>query len=139
MKILIMGLPGSGKTTLAFHLFMKLQENGKNSTWLNADSVRKMFGDQDFSIEGRLRQAQRMNDLASCSTAEYIICDFIAPLKESRDLFKPDFVIWTNTTAASDFSDTDNIFIKPEFFNIEIKNFNYSIDDILKEIYKNGS
>jgi adenylate kinase family enzyme len=37
MKILIMGLPGAGKTTLAEQLHKKLT----NCTWLNADEVRK--------------------------------------------------------------------------------------------------
>ena len=59
MKILIMGLPGSGKTTLASKLV-----NLINAKWLNADKVRKEVNDWDFSEEARKRQAKRMADLA---------------------------------------------------------------------------
>ena len=50
--ILIMGLPGSGKTTLASELVSLLK-----AKWLNADEVRKEANDWDFSEEGRKRQA----------------------------------------------------------------------------------
>ena len=58
-KILIMGLPGSGKTTLASELVPFL-----NAKWLNNDKVRKAANDWDFSEEGRVRQAKRMSELA---------------------------------------------------------------------------
>ena len=58
-KILIMGLPGAGKTTLASKLVPLL-----NAVWLNADEVRKKYNDWDFSDEGRIRQANRMKTLA---------------------------------------------------------------------------
>ena len=57
--ILIMGLPGAGKTTLAEELAPKL-----NAKRLNADEVRKEANDWDFSEEGRKRQAKRMADFA---------------------------------------------------------------------------
>ena len=57
--ILIMGLPGSGKTTLAEELAPLL-----NAKRLNADEVRKEANDWDFSEEGRKRQARRMADFA---------------------------------------------------------------------------
>ena len=59
MKILIMGLPGAGKTTLASKLVKKI-----NAKWLNADQVRKDANDFDFSEKGRERQATRMANLA---------------------------------------------------------------------------
>ena len=59
MKILIMGLPGSGKTTLASKLVPLL-----NAKWINNDEARKAANDWDFSEEGRIRQAKRMADLA---------------------------------------------------------------------------
>ena len=43
-RILIMGLPGAGKTTLAEALRNRLWENGRTVTWLNADEIRKSFG-----------------------------------------------------------------------------------------------
>ena len=60
MKILIFGLPGSGKTTLATYLIDLL---GEDTVWYNADEVRKANNDWDFTDEGRLRQAERMRDL----------------------------------------------------------------------------
>ena len=59
-KILIQGLPGSGKTTLAKNLQTKLKAG-----WVNADQVRKKYNDWDFSLDGRLRQAKRLNQLAN--------------------------------------------------------------------------
>ena len=60
MKILICGLPGSGKTWLAERLVGNLD----NCAWFNADIVRKKENDWDFSPEGRSRQANRMKALA---------------------------------------------------------------------------
>ena len=57
--ILIMGLPGSGKTTLANELAPMLEAKR-----LNADEVRKEANDWDFSQEGRKRQAKRMAEFA---------------------------------------------------------------------------
>jgi adenylylsulfate kinase len=54
-KILLFGLPGSGKSTLAEQLAKLL-----NGVWLNADEIRKEYNDWDFSMEGRIRQANRM-------------------------------------------------------------------------------
>ena len=45
MRILICGLPGSGKTTLA-EPFAELI----NGIWINADKVRTRYDDQDFTV-----------------------------------------------------------------------------------------
>ena len=85
MKIvLIMGLPGSGKTTLAKELVPML-----NAKWLNADKVRTEYNDWDFSEEGRVRQANRMRDLAKKLRDEgnYVVADFVCPTREARKLF----------------------------------------------------
>lgn len=42
-RILIMGLPGAGKTYLATELKKLLEANGKTVTWFNADEIRKKF------------------------------------------------------------------------------------------------
>ena len=58
IKILIMGLPGSGKTTLSEKLAPLIK-----ATRVNADEIRKKFNDWDFSVEGRMRQSNRMNKI----------------------------------------------------------------------------
>ena len=82
-KILIIGLPGSGKTTLARELKKRL-----NANWLNADKVRKKFNDWDFSRKGVLRQAKRMKSLAKKSKKNFVIADFICPYEKGRKIFK---------------------------------------------------
>ena len=95
MKILICGLPGSGKTWLA----ERLVGNIDNCAWFNADIVRKKENDWDFSPEGRSRQANRMKNLADSESSKgrISICDFVAPTKEIRDSFNPDYLIWLDT------------------------------------------
>ena len=63
--ILVMGLPGAGKTTLADEMAPLL-----NAKRLNADEVRKAANDWDFSEEGRVRQAKRMAEAALKLKAE---------------------------------------------------------------------
>ena len=89
-----MGLPGSGKTTLANELAPKLKAKR-----LNADQVRKEAEDWDFSKEGRKRQAKRMADFALKLKSEgnFVVADFICPTPEARTLFPADYTIWVDT------------------------------------------
>lgn len=110
MRILVMGLPGSGKTTLARVLAEKL-----NAAYFNADEVRKMFNDWDFSEEGRIRQANRMFRLSMTPTvAEYSVSDFVCPTKETHDLFEPDFTVFMDTIKEGRYEDTNKIFERPK-------------------------
>lgn len=118
MNILIMGLPGSGKTTLAEVLQKKL-----NASWHNADEIRKQFNDWDFSAEGRLRQASRMSQLAATDAFdgwEHTICDFVAPTKEIRDVFNADYVIWVDTIKEGRFEDTNKVFEPPTQYDMRV-------------------
>lgn len=119
-KILIMGLPGSGKTTLAHQLAQQLVDANYIVDWFNADDIRKKFNDWDFSPEGRIRQAQRMAALATTADSDFAICDFVAPLPEMRDIFSADFTIWVNTIKQGRFEDTNNIFVNPLFADVEV-------------------
>lgn len=111
MKILIFGLPGSGKTTLA-----KLLVPMFNAVWLNADKVREEANDWDFTIEGRDRQANRMRLLAYQATSENrnVIADFVCPTKWNRKEFDADYTIWMNTIKQSRFEDTNKLFEEPK-------------------------
>ena len=113
-----MGLPGSGKTTLADELGPML-----NAKRLNADEVRKEENDWDFSEEGRKRQAKRMADFASKLKDEgnYVVADFICPTPEARSLFPADYIVWLDTIKEGRFDDTNKMFVKPNKFNFQVK------------------
>ena len=117
MIILVMGLPGAGKTTLANEMATLI-----NAKRLNADEVRKAADDWDFSEEGRVRQAKRMAEFALKLKAEghYVIADFVAPTPEARSLFPSDFRIWVDTIEKGRFEDTNQMFVNPKNFNFHV-------------------
>lgn len=119
-KVLIMGLPGAGKTTLAVELIRLLEAREKTVTWFNADDVRKQYDDWDFSLEGRLRQAHRMRELADHAETDYVLVDFVAPLPEMRDIFAADVTIWMANIREGRYADTNKAFIPPEKYDIQV-------------------
>lgn len=148
MKILICGLPGSGKTWLAERLVSHIS----NCAWYNADFIRKYSNDWDFTSQGRIRQANRMRTFADFERANgrWVICDFVAPTNKAREAFDPDFVIWLDTIEqgrvvsskiselnnisnlpfdvkslykSKEFEDTNKIFEKPDKIDIHITHF----------------
>ena len=112
-----MGLPGSGKTTLANELGTIL-----DAKRLNADEVRKEANDWDFSKEGRKRQSKRMAEFALKLKNEgnYVIADFICPTPEARSLFPADYIIWVDTIKEGRFDDTNKMFVKPEKYDFHV-------------------
>tara|TARA_B100000282_G_C31422486_1_gene349683 strand:- start:71 stop:478 length:408 start_codon:yes stop_codon:yes gene_type:complete len=115
--ILIMGLPGAGKTTLANELSPMI-----NAKRLNADEVRKAANDWDFSENGRKRQAKRMANLAIKLKEEgnNVIADFICPTPEARRLFPSDYTIWVDTISEGRFDDTNKMFVKPDKYDFHV-------------------
>ena len=131
--ILVMGLPGAGKTTLANELAPSL-----NAKRLNADEIRKAANDWDFSQEGRKRQAKRMAEhaLKMKSEGNYVVADFICPTPEARSLFPADFVIWVDTIKEGRFDDTNQMFVKPEKYDFHVtsQDAKHWSSKIIKEI-----
>ena len=117
MKILIMGLPGSGKTTLAKHLVPMY-----NAVWLNADEVRKDADDWDFSEEGRKRQSLRMAKLAkeARDNNRNVVADFVCPTEETRKQFGADYTIWMDTIKEGRFEDTNKMFVPPNDYDFKV-------------------
>ena len=114
-----MGLPGSGKTTLASRLVPLLK-----AKWINNDEVRKAANDWDFSEEGRVRQAKRVADIAQKFKKEgnydYLVADYICPTPQTRKLFNADYIVWVNTIKKGRYDDTNKMFVKPEKFDFEV-------------------
>ena len=115
--ILIMGLPGAGKTTLANELAKLIK-----SKRLNADEIRRAANDWDFSEEGRTRQSKRMSEAALKIKNEgnNVIADFICPTPEARSLFPADYVAWVDTIKKGRFEDTNQMFVKPEKYDCHV-------------------
>jgi adenylylsulfate kinase len=134
MKILVMGLPGSGKTYLTERLVPLL-----NAAWYNADKLREMANDWDFSDAGRTRQSMRMRTFADFekSNGRFVVCDFVCPTKETRANFAADIVIWMDTIKEGRFEDTNKLFENPVNVDFHITEWNeYNHETIAEEILK---
>ena len=129
IKILVMGLPGSGKTTLSDKLAPLIK-----ASRVNADEVRKKFNDWDFSLDGRIRQSNRMNELSDqeIKKNKNVVTDFVCPTKDARKKFNANYIIWMNTIKQGRFEDTNKMFQIPES-----KEINFEVKEKNAEIIKN--
>lgn len=132
MIIQIIGLPGSGKTTLAEKLKSRVK-----AIHLNADAVRATINsDLGFSISDRVENARRLGEMARLINSQGVdvIVDFVCPTEQTREAFgKPDILIWMNTISEGRFENTNAIWQEPENFDLQITEFNDSnVDKVMK-------
>lgn len=121
-KILIMGLPGAGKTTLANALVKRI-----GAVHFNADAVRANINkDLGFAAEDRIEQARRMGWLCDrvVDSGNFAVADFVCPTEQTRDAFAESdhsvFVVWVNRIKEGRFADTNKVFQPPAFFDYEV-------------------
>jgi len=139
-KILVMGLPGSGKSYLADKL-----TNILGAEWLNADRVREAANDWDFSPEGRTRQAERMKRLAQevLDRGKHVIADFVCPTPKTREDFAADYIVWVDTIKEGRFEDTNKMFVPPEEYDFRVPTQNAELwslriaDEIQEHVWDN--
>jgi adenylylsulfate kinase len=141
MKILIFGLPGSGKTTLATPFSELL-----GAVHINADKIREEYDDWDFTPEGRMRQAMRMKFLADgiVKAGKIAVADFVCPTEEARKEFDPDFTVWMDTIKEGRFEDTNKMFEAPPKCDYHVAEWFHDthqqlVDVVKRYIEKNGN
>ena len=107
-KILIMGLPGSGKTSLA-----RLLAPMFNAVLLNEDEVRKEANDFDLTDIGRSIHTNRMKRLAdeAIQNNRNVIADFECTDDERKD-FNADYIIYMDTIKESKLEPPSNFDFK---------------------------
>lgn len=137
-KILIMGLPGAGKTSLANALVPRLK-----AVHFNADEVRRNINkDLGFTEPDRVEQAWRMGWLCDqvVKAGGFAVADFICPTEECRKAFNQGgnaFVVWADRVKSGRYEDTNNMFSPPADFDVRVtpgKSPEYWVDQILRQV-----
>ncbi len=140
-RILVMGHSGAGKTYFSKLLKDEMAKKEQVVHHFNADSIRALFSDYDFSEQARIRQAVRMRTLCDLALEiyPYVIGDFICPTPIGRTIFNPDIVVFMNTIKHSAYEDTNRMLIPPTIkeesdFQVYTVNEKEDIDPIIEKM-----
>jgi adenylylsulfate kinase len=120
-KILVLGLPGSGKTSFSRALCNRIP-----AVHFNADEVRvELNKDLGFSVADRVEQARRMGWLCDqvAKAGSFVIADFVCPIQATREAFclgGPAYVVWIDRIRKSVYDDTNQLFTKPSRFDLRV-------------------
>ena len=97
-----------------------------DAAWYNADKVRDMANDWDFSVAGRSRQSNRMRTFADFEkeNGRFVICDFVCPTQSTRSNFNADITIWMDTIKEGRFDDTNKLFEIPKEVTYHVTEWN---------------
>jgi len=136
MIIQVIGLPGSGKTTLATELASRI-----NAVHLNADYVRSTINsDLGFSLDDRVEHSRRLGEICRMLSGQGldVVVDFICPTKQTRDSFgDADIIVWMNTIEQGRFEDTNKLWENPTKFDYCFTEYNSTAN--VKNIIKNSN
>lgn len=117
LRVLVMGRPTSGKTTLA-----RLLAETIGCPMIDADEVRREANDWDFSTTGRERQAKRMRDKAD-AVGGVVVANFVCPTSSTRAIFDAHYLIYLDLPGKSPYADTDALFQPPQFYDLRVSNY----------------
>ena len=85
------GLSGSGKSTIAHALEVRLHEKNIESFVLDGDNIRHgLCADLDFSELDRHENSRRIGEVAKlfCESGSIVMCSFISPYQKDREKLK---------------------------------------------------
>jgi ABC-type cobalamin/Fe3+-siderophores transport system ATPase subunit len=123
MILLIVGLPGAGKTALAEELTARSGAIHLNGGVARAD----LSSDLGFTTTDRLEQARRLGAIARLISSQGKLCivDFVCPTKETRKMFgKADFTFWMNRTGNDLYENTNRMWqdLSEDEYDLRINN-----------------
>lgn len=85
----ITGQSGAGKTTLSNWM---VKELNPTAFTIDGDELRDVFGNKDYSVEGRKRNIELAQNIAKFINSKQsdVIVSLISPFREQRESFKAD-------------------------------------------------